>query len=97
MYDPSATCRYDDNGDGVLDLSEFTALIRAVDKTADDSDILSMYSRALDLTGEGDRISKVPRHSCSKLISCLLSLSETKTFLIVLALFDTLLPAHSNK
>ena len=52
-------CRYDENGDGVLDLTEFTALVRAVDKIADETKILRMYSNALDLTGEGDRISKV--------------------------------------
>ena len=43
----------------MLDLTEFTAVVRAVASAADDTEILRMYSRALDLTGEGDRISKV--------------------------------------
>ena len=50
---------FDENGDGVLDLSEFTRLVRSVDKTSDESEIFRMFGSALDLTGEGDRIAKV--------------------------------------
>ncbi len=43
----------------MLDLSEFTGLVRSLDKTSDESDIFRMFGSALDLTGEGDRIAKV--------------------------------------
>ncbi len=51
--------RFDTNGDEVLDLEEFTALVWAMDKTVDESDVLEMFQQALDLTAHGDHISKV--------------------------------------
>ncbi len=51
--------RFDTNGDEVLDLDEFTALVWAMDKPVDESDVLTMFQQALDLTAQGDRIAKV--------------------------------------
>jgi hypothetical protein len=51
--------RFDTNGDEVLDLDEFTALVWAMDNTVDESDVLEMFQQALDLTGHGDQIAKV--------------------------------------
>ena len=51
--------RFDTNGDEVLDLDEFTALVWAMDKSVDESDVLEMFQQALDLTGHGDQIAKV--------------------------------------
>jgi hypothetical protein len=56
---PFRHCRFDVNQDGVLDLDEFTALVWAMDKTVDESDVLTMFQQALDLTAQGDRIAKV--------------------------------------
>jgi hypothetical protein len=62
---------FDENGDGVLDLSEFTRLVRSVDKTSDESEIFRMFGSALDLTGEGDRIAKVSA-AIQRFFRCLL-------------------------
>lgn len=41
---------YDTNGDGILDLAEWTALIRSINRGASDTDIVAMFEAALNLT-----------------------------------------------